>query len=390
VIHTLEHTQQLDQSTTAHFDTVAARSTCRTDLQPAVTLPFANMAAAHLVQFSSLPRELRDQIWDAAIRPNRPAAHTFSVVLNHHLNVSGLTSAYAIKEKPIDGGHFEVNRLMAPTKISNTEYSWTIDNDSAYLIDSGLWTACKESRHAMRRRFRPGDWQPIRRAFREQDIKGISPFRSSLSKAPDAPVTAGFESNGEYQTLTVLPKSDLFILRPVKTEEGHGLDNLSYCCNLLTSRSGSMVTNIAFELPENYDHERDVVYKRENADGEPTTIMRVMACYASELIEFGNTWFIAPKVWFIDPSQSRCRRARDGAREVFYSSGRTYVEVTKEEGSFAAMEILEDVQRIAKREIRSQYPVESPREYDWEPDWEPDITFEDPDFKVRILAIEEE
>lgn len=51
------------------------------------------------------------------------------------------------------------DRLLLSAPLTNDprpgDRSWTKSNPSAYLIDSGLWTACKESREVMKKHFLP-------------------------------------------------------------------------------------------------------------------------------------------------------------------------------------------------------------------------------------------
>lgn len=49
--------------------------------------------------------------------------------------------------------------LGAPLPVNSSSVnSWNVQNQSTYAMDMGLWTACKESKAAMLRRYRPDKW----------------------------------------------------------------------------------------------------------------------------------------------------------------------------------------------------------------------------------------
>jgi 2EXR family protein len=108
------------------------------------------MAYQTLPQFQRLPVELQTQIWNAAIRPNRPGLQYLEIrVLNepyedapdwHTVDVPG--SNLFAKE----------NESLWTTEPQQ-DASWTSDfqrirraKESAYFWDAGLWRACKASR----------------------------------------------------------------------------------------------------------------------------------------------------------------------------------------------------------------------------------------------------
>jgi len=100
-------------------------------------------------------------IWKFAVRPTLPGAHVFRVynsddskhadpqhettrdhryISDHALFCWGLQPRLAAPQcLPRRVGGFD------PSTQAAAPISWTRNNPSAYLIDSGLWTACKES-----------------------------------------------------------------------------------------------------------------------------------------------------------------------------------------------------------------------------------------------------
>ncbi|KAK1763741.1 hypothetical protein QBC33DRAFT_549069 [Phialemonium atrogriseum] len=130
-------------------------------------------------------------------------AHTFSPCSTAKMRTSCLPSA----NMPWTLLSPEHCALAAPrcSESDRQALSWTTSNPSAYLIDSGLWTACKELRERMERRFDTEGWRRRIIPYRE------TPFEKEL---PDAPATATFTSSGERRCFTTYPKSDLFCLQP--------------------------------------------------------------------------------------------------------------------------------------------------------------------------------
>ncbi len=101
--------------------------------------------------FGKLPRELRDEIWDLAIRDDHPGAHFFSISAGHfsptvHWTVFGYNDTHGMRQ-------FARLLISAPrySGITAAGPLWTTNNPSTYVRDSGLWTACRESREAIQK-----------------------------------------------------------------------------------------------------------------------------------------------------------------------------------------------------------------------------------------------
>lgn len=115
------------------------------------TIPIATTRPSTFPHFPRLPCQLREKIWEMAIRPDSPAVHRFS--LHHQDAVKELTTRdkvilhYGDSNLDISGlydkprgnvyGHY---RLCAPrTTTTSNSYSWSKNNMSAYMWDAGLW-----------------------------------------------------------------------------------------------------------------------------------------------------------------------------------------------------------------------------------------------------------
>lgn len=106
--------------------------------------------------FVKLPPELRTLIWKYALRcPETPAVHFFSLVTANARSQPGYRSEclYPVQQETLwsylgpPGGPVNTRRNR---NRKRNPFSWTRRNASAYLIDSGLWTACRESREVIR------------------------------------------------------------------------------------------------------------------------------------------------------------------------------------------------------------------------------------------------
>ncbi|KAF4920062.1 hypothetical protein CGCVW01_v007249 [Colletotrichum viniferum] len=113
------------------------------------------MAGGSFFSFSLLPGEIRDQIWDFSTRPiGARGVHYFSA-LDAWDNTRPIPEAF--KQHTISRTLENQNQILAAPLVGNETScpSWYDANRSTYAIDAGLWTACKESRAAMYRRYRP-------------------------------------------------------------------------------------------------------------------------------------------------------------------------------------------------------------------------------------------
>jgi hypothetical protein len=130
------------------------------------------MATTTFHLFPLLPQELRDMIWDAAIRSlDTPGVHLFTADLTKW----GRTN----KQIP--------DLTLTPPDIHAL---FRGHNPSTYLLDSGVWTACKDS------------YVRMRHVFNGQKSQS-KPVGTSYFTLPRA----------QAQFFTVLPAQDLFIFR---------------------------------------------------------------------------------------------------------------------------------------------------------------------------------
>ena len=149
--------------------------------------------------FGQLPKEIRERIWDLAIqnRNAEPEAHFFSISYEKQKLL------WDTKQDRTSLVWSESTTLVtAPTwkTCLGVHRSWdSLENPSAYLLDSGLWNACIESRDVVAAR-----WDRIHRCDSE--------CRYTCARYDRYQVTTLIIGEGASRRwLTVRPQLDLIV-----------------------------------------------------------------------------------------------------------------------------------------------------------------------------------
>lgn len=157
--------------------------------------------------FPTLPTQVREAIWDFAVRPRRPGVHLFAVYDSvDDTKKASLLSPYRVRVPKRWSCHLAAPQV-SPLYGDNQEqeFSWVRGNRSTYLIDFGLWAACAESRAAMERRFKVDE----QKMMPEENDEG-----SVRKRVPRAPDTSCFFLDGQWYRCLTYTKKDLFFLQP--------------------------------------------------------------------------------------------------------------------------------------------------------------------------------
>ncbi|EQB50172.1 hypothetical protein CGLO_10397 [Colletotrichum gloeosporioides Cg-14] len=178
------------------------------------------MAGGSFSSFSLLPGEIRDQIWDFSTRPIGARGVQYFSVLQSWDNTSPIPEVF--KGQIVNRTSKYQNQILAAPLVGDDTScpSWYEGNQSTYAIDGGLWTACKESRAAMYRRYKPEEWVDFRKKQRkhcDDDKTYLCDSVASKSKNEQMPATFNVECSGRTQSLTILPGYDLLHLAPQET-----------------------------------------------------------------------------------------------------------------------------------------------------------------------------
>ncbi|CAH0005032.1 unnamed protein product [Clonostachys byssicola] len=165
--------------------------------------------------FPDLPYELREQIWQQAIRPsakNYSGIQHFSIL---HSNMKFESTAFKPKLIPSSRGVPTScdEGITFAAEIPGTEGAEA--NRSAYMWDAGLWTACWESRQIILRHWEIKKWSEKRRNFQAEGFYGFWYREEEWRENQDCCITINAPSlitndGGEEWQLMVRPYDDAF------------------------------------------------------------------------------------------------------------------------------------------------------------------------------------
>ncbi|KAM5345222.1 hypothetical protein ACJ41O_011084 [Fusarium nematophilum] len=250
--------------------------------------------------FGALPKELRDEIWQFAIRPSRPAVHIFRTYNQSKGECVGIHRTHIVSL----GNGLSSSRLAVPASDQAAA-----NNPSAYLIDWGLWTACKESRVAMQRHLQRESQVRSDQKTREEPLSATTCF------------SGGGDDYSDTRFLTIFPRRDLCIIQPrdLQTVDWASLRFRVPAPNVSTFTS---VKNIALEFRPEWGASAAKVGILESLY---LPIIRALVGVAEH----------ADNLWLVDYS---LKRRRPGSMpgggipvsegQTFYARGRRFVEVT--------------------------------------------------------------
>ncbi|KAM0500963.1 hypothetical protein ACHAP8_004684 [Fusarium lateritium] len=156
-------------------------------------------------RFPDLPTEIRVQIWKLVIREDRAGVHIFS-----HCDQ---TTKYTPKSRIMmtrESCGWIFSELSPLHYFDSVKKDVPRKNVSTYLIDGGMWTACKESRFIMESHFRQSQWIDILSVPEEE--------RKTRQRAMSEETRFNLPSTGKFfgaplHNFTVLPHRDLFVLQ---------------------------------------------------------------------------------------------------------------------------------------------------------------------------------
>ncbi|KAJ4200522.1 hypothetical protein NW767_007585 [Fusarium falciforme] len=252
------------------------------------------MASDTFHLFPSLPKEIQDLIWDAAVRPvpgtrhvhrfmvlgSQEPEHNFSGHLldftsfgitsteDHNLdehtqddeNSAGEQRGSSEGEKEDGVFHEPASpRFLVPGSCTLAIPYDALDggpNDSVYALDSGLWMACKASRAAMERRFTKNEWWSEAQCENAPERLATC---GDYNQQKGATHTASYKNHdGEYTHITINHDRDLFCLDSRHLGSLDWLQSLRYYIRRSTpdfpacmeeSEDGDLVANPSFLGP---------------------------------------------------------------------------------------------------------------------------------------------
>ena len=269
--------------------------------------------------FNSLPRELRDMIWDAVIRDDRPAAHFLSTSTQKDVKeFVGECCIFGFNDGPSMRERNPHRRLSAATEQGlRQRFAQPAINPSAFLQDGGLWTACKESHEALRRRQKK----------RDHDTAVSWPAkRYPRNAGTHHPTMTGYFDNDGIRQYFAISANDLICWQPIEHDECVYLSCLPFYSHSLAKPYA--LQHFAFEFDPKWKHPEDVpkdeyIWQRMDFLGSVANLAMNSSIY----------------IWFIDygiqrdASLSTNVNARD-KRVVFYGNGCRFLEVRSSESGW--------------------------------------------------------
>lgn len=276
------------------------------------------MAAQAFGVFPYLPRELQDIVWKQAAASRskeliKPAAHFFTVF---NVNEDDMSSV-----QQLVGGNHSLYRLAEP------RHNLSPRGDlSAYLVDGGLWTACKNSRRAMEKRYEVAEWRVQMAHCKSLDVsKNMVEWWKWRRVVEAAPATRYLHSTNQGDRFfTVRPGSDLIVLQPMDWMT-MDLSNLGrdYAAMFGGFKTGSWVRHIAFEFDPSWPVNIDP--RNPPADGPYRAVLDAL----QQAVALGG--LPAHNIWLIDYGIQRRTRSdpvhANQPRIVFYGNRCRFTEV---------------------------------------------------------------
>ncbi|UPK92691.1 hypothetical protein LCI18_003626 [Fusarium solani-melongenae] len=261
--------------------------------------------------FSRLPRELRQMIWTFVPRPRVPGVHIFGT--EHGNNYcDGDMAPCDDFIRPLDCGPRRQQLTpptprFPPTTSTLAEPSWTKSNPSSYLVDGGLWTACKESRAVMEREYEVEHWRTL---------KHSGDYPRDRTRMPSM---GGFLDNGSPHYFTIFPNQDLFYF------QANGLERRMISGHDIPDDHRLWSTRNGFHGPKHVAIEYNPEWWSSVQEDE------LMDQPFVEILDDFSAAVIASTIniiWFVDYSLKRQRpSSTDRKRVIFEGADRRFVEV---------------------------------------------------------------
>ncbi|EAA35331.2 hypothetical protein GE21DRAFT_1207 [Neurospora crassa] len=308
--------------------------------------------------FPRLPWELRNEIWKQSIRPlDRPGAHIFCIEERKSEDSEPKECDVICNPIPLESGDSNLHIRVPAATIS----AGPAGNPSTYMIDGGLWTACKESRAVMERVFRHRMWDPKRRAYLEymralqhltpaleDPYKGLEhetdlmPATGFFLSAPESSSSSSFtrttKADGPNHRVTtsphyfsVFPHRDLFIMRPSSWKIKNMWFQLQFGFPLGLKTWGYF----GFGGKHGLAFEYDPIWEQEPYSRDHTGKVIIISAYDRmtstiqqlSLSDTDTVWFIDYRLKLKENTPTDKTEPSDNQKVFYGYDGRRYVEV---------------------------------------------------------------
>lgn len=296
--------------------------------------------------FNSFPLEIQRLVWDLSARPVHGKRQVqFFIIVDHYTNAAN--PSYPIHGDFLRLGH--EGRINEGFKLAVPYYE-AIDagNSSTYLLDSGLWMACRESRAAMERCYRNNEWWS---GAAVPDGISRSAQPGDYHRLEDTSHTASYSSReGQVRHITFRPADDLICFMPLKLDQvdwwhhyaGDGVPLVDGDRGVSNGRSF-----LGLNVAVNYDPMLMQVLKGRTTRNQcPHTWSGESESFLVDMVDLfhentGRTlWFMDFRLRRREPHQSDLQQqlpvspagdAQDRERVVFYTDDCLFVEVKRDD-----------------------------------------------------------
>ncbi|KAG8676431.1 hypothetical protein FPOAC2_02525 [Fusarium poae] len=253
--------------------------------------------------FSRLPFELRQQIWEEACLPSGPLERGIQYLV---LTADGLVPsprnwAQTSKQDPSD-----------------------LKNKSAYLIDGGLWNACKESRQVIEKHTHSEAWVHLRNEAIDED-ESFNSYKPGWDSGTSAihPATIEIEDDTEEWHMLAYPSQDIFCIKldatmpiPEEIEDSWLYTFFSRNSDGYSCRPD----NIAFEFDQSWMVDSEMRYR-------DMTREHSVRGYWALLVDGQLVYEPRRALWIIDKNAKWFERSPERDKIIYRDYDGDYVEV---------------------------------------------------------------
>ncbi|EKJ75974.1 hypothetical protein NXS19_002968 [Fusarium pseudograminearum] len=263
------------------------------------------MVSSTFHPFPRLPLELRQQIWEEACLPLGPFQRGVQ-----YLDIT------------VDG-------LVAPpcNLLETSEHGSS--NISAYMIDGGLWMACKESREIIIKHTHFEEWIQLQNQAIDEGHRLMSYEADWDSDESDGhPATIAIKEGNQEWHVLLYPAKDIVCIRPhveipMHQEYGETCIDISFVQDPENELCQSMpVDNIAFEFDQSWMEGCGLEMSYYDMKNEQSA----RGCWASLIREAIQRAAPRRSLWIVDKNAKWFNRSVTSERIVYRDCEGEYVE----------------------------------------------------------------
>ncbi|KAF5229209.1 hypothetical protein FAUST_10572 [Fusarium austroamericanum] len=262
------------------------------------------MASSNFHPFPRLPLELRQQIWEEACLPMGPFQR-------------GLQYLYPTADDPV---------TQPCNWLGASEHG--LSNKSAYMIDGGLWKACKESRKVIAEHTDFKEWIKLNNeAIHDDDQFNRCKASWDGCKSTVHPAAIEMKEDNQKWHDLVYPARDIFCVRP--NVEIPMPEKIQKLCLWLSFRDpenelyqSMPLDSIAFEFDQSWMEDCKMPYYDMQDE------QSVRGCWASLIEDAIDIYDPSRTLWIIDKNAKWFNRYGNNDKTVYRKCEGDYIEAS--------------------------------------------------------------